>query len=80
MQVVELDAPSWSTVFEWLATYGEHSPDLCDAQLAVLAPRISASIWSYDSEFRDLWRAPDGRRLPVLPKETRPRKRRTTRK
>jgi predicted nucleic acid-binding protein len=71
IQIVELDRASWNAVFAWLSTYGEHSPDLCDAQLVVLAHGVSASIWSYDSEFRRLWRTPDGHALSVLPSSAR---------
>ena len=76
LQIVELDGASWETVFDWLLKYAEHEPDLCDAQLCVLASRLAASIWSYDTEFRDLWRAPGGKPLSMLPKDTRTRRRR----
>jgi predicted nucleic acid-binding protein len=71
IQLVELDTGSWDAVFTWLANYSEHTPDLCDAQLIVLAHDVSSSIWTYDSEFHQLWRAPDGRPLRVLPSSTR---------
>lgn len=64
---VELERAAWPEVFAWLERYAEHEPDLCDAQLAVLASRTPASIWSYDKEFRTLWRGIDGKALRVVP-------------
>lgn len=54
-------------VFGWLARYAEHAPDYADAELCVAAgrdPRLR--IWTYDSEFKRVWRTPNGRRLPVV--------------
>lgn len=58
---VELDSPWWQDVFDWLARYADHTPDLCDAMLIVLSSRIGAAIWTYDTEFRKAWRRPDGK-------------------
>lgn len=80
MRFVELDDDAWDAVFDWLSDYGEHEPDLCDAQLSVLAARTSFSIWSYDAEFRNVWRTPEGRPLRVVPAAARkPRRPRTSR-
>lgn len=77
--IVELPQASWATVFAWLARFADHTPDLCDAQLCVLASEHDASLWSYDREFRTLWRSPEGKALRVVPAEpvrARARKRR----
>jgi len=67
MVAVELDAPWWSDVFDWLSRYAEHEPDFADAQLAVLSGRDKAHrVWTYDREFRDVWRRPDGSKIPLL--------------
>lgn len=53
-------------VFDWLASYAEHEPDWADGCLAVLAGRDRrAAIWTYDAEFRTIWRRPDGTRIPL---------------
>lgn len=67
IQPVEPDVPWWSEVLVWMARYADHRPDLCDGMLAVLGARIPASIWTYDREFRRLWRRPDGKPLAVMP-------------
>ena len=64
---VDLDPSRWGEIFDWLARYAQHEPDWCDAELVVLAGRERSSIWTYDKEFRTLWRAPDGRSLKVVP-------------
>lgn len=64
---IELERAAWPDVFAWLERYAEHEPDLCDAMLAVMGNRSAASIWSYDKEFRTLWRGPDGKALRVVP-------------
>jgi predicted nucleic acid-binding protein len=64
---VELERAAWPEVFDWLERYAEHEPDLCDAMLVVMANRNAASIWSYDKEFRTLWRGTDGKALRVVP-------------
>ena len=64
---IELEEPWWSDIFDWFGRYAEHEPDLCDAMLAVMASRKACPIWTYDSEFKRLWRRPDGKALRVLP-------------
>lgn len=72
--VTELGIDSLSTddpdfrdeVFEWLIKFGDQEPDWADACLAVLAdwePRIK--VWTYDREFRTIWRRPDGKPVPM---------------
>lgn len=63
----EPDPPWWPDVFGWLAAYAEHVPDLCDAQLVTLAGRSNWRVWTYDAEFTNVWRLPNGRRVPLAP-------------
>lgn len=56
--------PAWERVFEWLARYGEHEPDWVDGCLVVMASR-DHRIWTYDGEFRAVWRRLDGSRVPL---------------
>lgn len=56
----------WVEVFEWLMRYEEHDPDWADAYLAVISGRHSGvRVWTYDAEFRTIWRRPDGSRIPL---------------
>ena len=60
------EARLWDDIFDWLAKYGEHRPDMTDAFLVILAHRDrSLKIWTYDSEFWEIWRLPDGRAVPL---------------
>jgi predicted nucleic acid-binding protein len=53
-------------VLAWLVRYEQHSPDLADGYLAVASfHERSARVWSYDGEFRTIWRRPDGTRIPL---------------
>lgn len=56
--------PSWDRVFEWLARYAEHEPDWTDGCLVVMASR-EQRVWTYDDEFRSVWRRLDGTRVPL---------------
>lgn len=67
MRAIELTQPWWDELFDWLARYAEHAPDLCDATLVLLAARQSLPIWTYDTEFHKRWRRPDGKPLRVVP-------------
>jgi predicted nucleic acid-binding protein len=56
----------WSEVFGWIKKYEKHDPDWVDGCLAVLSgyePRCK--VWTYDREFRTIWRRPDGTKIPV---------------
>jgi predicted nucleic acid-binding protein len=65
------DVHVWNEVFDWLARYAEHEPDWADAYLAVLCGRDKRlKVWTYDSEFRTVWRRPDGSRIPLAGKAT----------
>jgi len=56
----------WKEVFDWLQKYSEHEPDWADAYLAVLAGRDRRhKVWTYDVEFRTIWRRPDGSAIPM---------------
>ena len=56
----------WREVFEWLKKYADHEPDWADAYLAVLCGHDRKyKVWTYDIEFRTIWRKPDGSRVPL---------------
>jgi predicted nucleic acid-binding protein len=60
------DSAFWLEVFEWLTKYAEHQPDWADGCLAVLSGRDSnAKVWTYDREFRTIWRRPNGTVIPL---------------
>ena len=69
--VAPLSAPAdaggfWRAVFDWLLKYAEHEPDWADACIAVLSGRDShLKVWTYDREFRTVWRRPDGTAIPL---------------
>lgn len=67
---IELEAPWWGEVFTWLHRYADHDPDLCDALLVTQSHRIKAAIWTYDSDFKTVWRNRDGKK-PTLVGSTR---------
>lgn len=67
MQPIEPSVPFWAELFEWLLRYSDHDPDVCDAVLVLLAFRHSLAIWTYDREFRKVWRRPDGKALKLVP-------------
>ena len=57
----------WGDVFAWLARYADHEPDFADAWLAVLSQQDRhLRLWTYDDEFRHIWRRLDGSRIPLL--------------
>jgi predicted nucleic acid-binding protein len=56
----------WTEVFAWLKRYAEHEPDWADGYLAVACGRDKRfRVWTYDEDFRTLWRRPDGTRIPL---------------
>jgi len=60
------DRHFWSDVLDWLAKYAEHKPDWADACIAVLCGRdTTLRVWTYDQEFRTIWRRPDGSAIPL---------------
>jgi predicted nucleic acid-binding protein len=61
------DVQLWWDVFAWLLEYAEHEPDWVDGLLTVLSAREKRlKIWTYDREFRTIWRRPDGSRIPLI--------------
>jgi len=60
------EAEHWLDTFDWMAKYADQEPDWADAFIAVLCGRDSAvEVWTYDREFRTMWRKPDGRVIPL---------------
>lgn len=56
----------WLEVLDWLERYREHDPDWTDGYLAVVSGREArARVWTFDREFRTIWRRPDGRPIPL---------------
>jgi len=56
----------WLAVLDWLARYEKHEPDWADGYLAVLSGvEKGCRVWTYDSEFRTIWRRLDGTRIPL---------------
>jgi hypothetical protein len=54
-------------VFEWLDRYADHEPDWADGYLAVISGHERRwKVWTYDREFRDVWRRPNGTRIPLV--------------
>jgi hypothetical protein len=50
----------------WLLRYAEHEPDWADAFLVCVSAREpGCKVWSYDREFKTIWRRPDGTRVPL---------------
>ena len=56
----------WKEVFSWLDKYRNHEPDWADGYLAVLCGRDRKfKVWTYDIEFRTIWRKPNGSPIPM---------------
>jgi predicted nucleic acid-binding protein len=56
----------WLEVLDWMERYRDHDPDWTDGYLAVVSGRESgARVWTFDREFRTIWRKPDGRAIPL---------------
>ena len=56
----------WLDVLDWLIRYHEHDPDWADGYLAAVSARERGwRVWTYDREFRTIWRRPDGTRVPL---------------
>jgi predicted nucleic acid-binding protein len=53
-------------IFAWLSKYADHEPDWADGYLAVLCGRDRKyKVWTYDVEFRTIWRRPNGSAIPL---------------
>jgi predicted nucleic acid-binding protein len=60
------DAAFRTEVFVWLFKYANQEPDWADGCIAVLCGRDKKlRVWTYDREFRAIWRRPDGRAIPM---------------
>jgi len=56
----------WPEVLDWLDQYADHDPDWADAWLAVLCQHEHRfRVWTFDREFRTVWRRPDGSSIPL---------------
>lgn len=57
---------AWPDVVQWMMQYQQHEPDYADAHLVLLSAAIDkAKVWTNDSEFRTIWRRPDGSPVPL---------------
>ena len=55
-----------AAALKWLKQYATHDPDYADAHLVMLtAANKRYRVWSFDHEFRDIWRRPDGSAVPM---------------
>jgi predicted nucleic acid-binding protein len=64
--------PRWRDIFQWMVKYKSHQPDWTDAELAVISSHHShVRIWTYDKEFRTIWRRIDGTKIPLAVDSTR---------
>jgi predicted nucleic acid-binding protein len=64
---VEDELGAWSRVFAWLSKYADHEPDWADGYLAIACSlERRARLWTYDAEFRTIWRREDGSRIPLV--------------
>lgn len=62
----EDESQLWLEVLDWLIRYQEHDPDWADGYLTVISARERGwRVWTYDREFRTIWRRPDGTRVPL---------------
>ncbi|MPZ19658.1 MAG: PIN domain-containing protein [Luteitalea sp.] len=60
------DLDFWMEVLGWLVKYADHEPDWADASIAVLSGRdAKLKVWTYDREFRTIWRRPNGTPIPM---------------
>jgi predicted nucleic acid-binding protein len=56
----------WEKVFAWMGQYSEHRPDLADAVVVTLSGTGGdVRVWTYDREFRTVWRLADGSAVPM---------------
>jgi len=65
------DQVFWWEVFDWIVKYADHEPDWADACVAVLSGRDkNVKVWTYDREFRIVWRRPNGTAIPLAIRST----------
>lgn len=73
--ISELPVAAWAppdaeafrrSVLDWHAAWSEHEPDWADGYLVLASSALPrARLWTYDSEFRSIWRRPNGSRVPL---------------
>lgn len=62
--VSETEPEGVADALRWMGQYEEHDPDFVDAHLVAWAARDPGlSIWTFDSEFRAVWRTLKGARV-----------------
>lgn len=70
-EIIALCAPPALSIFEnalrWMEQYADHQPDFADAYLLTLADALEARIWTFDKEFRVVWKTL-GKKNPSLVK------------
>jgi predicted nucleic acid-binding protein len=56
----------WRQAMAWSLEYAEHNPDWADAYIVALCGRHRGlKVWTYDEEFRRVWRRADGSGVPM---------------
>lgn len=63
--------PLWASTLEWMEKYAEHAPEWADSYIAVLSglnPQLR--VWTFDSEFRTIWKRPNGTAIPLVARST----------
>lgn len=71
ISVTHIEKPTefFAQAFDWMIRYATHFPDFADASLCILSQHTRQSrVWTYDSEFRTIWRRPDGSAVPMAVK------------
>jgi len=64
--IQDISQSTITATLDWMHDYADHQPDFADAVTVVLSFEIkSASVWTYDKEFLDIWRRPDGSAIPM---------------
>jgi predicted nucleic acid-binding protein len=63
---VEDEHVLWLEILDWMERYRDHDPDFADGYLAVMSGRETrARVWTFDREFRAIWRRPNGTAIPL---------------
>lgn len=63
----ELPATRLRYALRWLGEYAEHAPDFADAWVVASADLSRSAVWTFDSEFKTVWRTLAGKRLKLVP-------------
>lgn len=57
---------SLAAALDWMDRYADQEPDFADAVTVTLSAELSGcSVWTYDREFRTIWRRADGSPVPL---------------